>query len=195
MPTIVAALVILTALTLLNLLLTFGVIRRLREYAPLLDQSGPPVTLAVGTQVPDFTAQSADGAVVTAATLRGAGGLVMFLAPDCSGCQEQLPAVREKLTEAAASPLTILVVLTRLRPSSEPDDADAAELEEALRVVDQRAMIVHEPLDGPVQSTFQVAAFPAFYVVDDAGRVASAGNGAADLPRLSGVGDVVAAGR
>ncbi|MBE1491458.1 TlpA family protein disulfide reductase [Plantactinospora soyae] len=193
MRIVVAALVLLTALTLLNLLLTFGVIRRLRQ-SPMA-AGGPPHTLAVGAPVPEFTAPDAEGGTVTAAALRDGGGLVMFLAPDCSGCQEQLPAVREKLAEAADGALRIVVVLTRLRPSAEPDATAVAALEAALGIAPEQVILVREELDGPVQSAFRVAAFPAFYLFDDTGRVVHAGNGAADLPRLSPVAQVVTAGR
>jgi hypothetical protein len=49
-------------------------------------------------------------------------------------------------------------------------------------VAGSAALIVHEPLDGTLQTTFQVAAFPAFYLVDPDGKVAAASNGIADLP-------------
>ncbi|MEV4543206.1 peroxiredoxin family protein [Micromonospora echinaurantiaca] len=193
MPVVVAALVVLAVLALLNLLLTFGVIRKLREHTQELARARPPVTLPVGAQVPDFTAPTAGGDVVSIASLRASGGLVVFLAPDCSGCQEQLPAARSALAEALDTPVAVLVVLTRLRPAPEREDSERAELVTALGVLDSRAAIVHEPLDGALQSAFQVAAFPAFYLVDTDGRVAGVSNNASQLPDLSPRRDVVPA--
>ncbi|MGK5674299.1 peroxiredoxin family protein [Micromonospora sp. URMC 106] len=195
MPIVVAVLVVLTTLTLLNLLLTFGVIRKLREHTQELARARPPVTLSVGAQVPDFTAATAGGDVVSIASLRASGGLVAFLAPDCSGCQEQLPSTRSALAEALDTPMAVLVVITRLHPAPDRDDRERAELVAALGVEDSRAVIVHEPLDGALQSAFQVAAFPAFYLVDTDGRVAAASNNATQLPDLSPGRDVVSAGR
>ncbi|MCW3815091.1 redoxin domain-containing protein [Micromonospora sp. DR5-3] len=195
MPIVVAVLVVLTTLTLLNLLLTFGVIRKLREHTQELAAGRPPVTLSVGAQVPDFTASTDDGDVVSIASLRASGGLVAFLAPDCSGCQEQLPSVRSALAEALDTPAAVLIVLTRLQPAPDREDRERAELVAALGVLDSRATIVHEPLDGAVQSAFQVAAFPAFYLVDTDGRVAGVSNNASQLPNLSPGRDVVPAGR
>ncbi|MEU5942822.1 TlpA disulfide reductase family protein [Micromonospora sp. NPDC047548] len=195
MPIVVAVLVVLTTLTLLNLLLTFGVIRKLREHTQELAAVRPPVTLSVGAQVPDFTAPTADGDVVSIASLRASGGLVAFLAPDCSGCQEQLPSVRSALAEALDTPTAVLIVLTRLRPAPDRDDRERTELVAALGVRGSRAAIVHEPLDGALQSAFQVAAFPAFYLVDTDGRVAGVTNNATQLPDLSPGRDVVPAGR
>ena len=195
MSIVVAVLVVLTTLTLLNLLLTFGVIRKLREHTQELAGGRPPATLAVGAQVPDFTAPTAGGDMVSIASLRASGGLVAFLAPDCSGCQEQLPSVRSALAEALDTPTAVLIVLTRLRPAPDRDERERAELTAALGVLDSRAAIVHEPLDGALQSAFQVAAFPAFYLVDTDGRVAGVSNNADQLPDLSPGRDVVPAGR
>jgi hypothetical protein len=104
------------------------------------------------------------------------------MAPDCAACTEQLPAVRERLAATVGGPTAVLVVFTRLREATDPKDTSAAELAESLGVAGSAALIVHEPLDGPVQTTFQVAAFPAFYLVDPDGKVAAASNGIADLP-------------
>ncbi|GAB3804041.1 peroxiredoxin family protein [Micromonospora zhanjiangensis] len=193
MSVVVAAIAVLAILTLLNLLLTFGVIRKLREQE--LTAVRPPVTLSVGARVPDFTASTAGGDVVSVAALRPSGGLVAFLAPDCSGCQEQLPAVRSALAEALDTPMAVLVVVTRLRPESAHTDNEDTDLVAALGVADSRAAIVHEPLDGTLQSAFQVAAFPGFYLVDTDGRVAAVSNNAAQLPELFPGRDVVSVGR
>lgn len=197
MPIVVAVLVVLSTVTLLNLLLTFGVIRKLREHTQELAAVRPPVTLPVGARVPDFTASTVGGDVVSVDSLRASGGLVVFLAPDCSGCQEQLPSVRSALAEALDTPTAVLVVLTRLRPAPEPERADLerAELVAALEVDGSRAAVVHEPLDGALQSAFQVAAFPAFYLVDSDGRVSGVSNNAAQLPGLLPGRDVVSVGR
>ncbi|GLI02893.1 peroxiredoxin family protein [Phytohabitans aurantiacus] len=187
MPTIVAAIAVLTALVLLNLLLTFGVIRRLREHSEQLAANAPTRTIPVGATVPEFSATSERGDAVSTATLRGdgrggTGALVAFMAPDCPACAEQLPAVRERLATAVGGPTAVLVVFTRLRAATDPGDKSAAELAEALGVAGGPAVIVHEPLDGTLQTTFQVAAFPAFYLVDPDGKVAAASNGITDLP-------------
>lgn len=195
MPIVVAALVVLTTLTLLNLLLTFGVVRKLREHTQELAAARPPVTLTVGAQVPDFTAPTVGGDVVSTATLQASGGLVAFLAPDCSGCQEQLPSVRSALAEALDTPMAVLIVLTRLRPAPDRADHERADLIASLGVLDTRAAVVDEPLDEPLQSAFQVAAFPAFYLVDTDGRVAGVSNNAARLAHLFPGRDVVPAGR
>lgn len=188
MPVLVAAFAVLTVLVLLNLLLTFGVIRKLREHAQALAPVVPRTTLTPGAPVPDFAAPTDRGDVVSNATFRGTGGLVAFLAPDCPACAEQLPAVRSRLAEAASGPGAVVVVLTRMHPApSGPSAAGAtaaetAELIEALGVAGGPALIVREPLDGPAQTAFQVAAFPAFYLVDGDGRVEVATNAAARLP-------------
>jgi hypothetical protein len=176
MPIVVAAIAVLTALVLLNLLLTFGVLRRLREHAAQLAASAPPQTLAVGATVPEFTATTDRGEPVSTATLRSHGALVVFMAPDCTACTEQLPQVREKIAAANGA---VLLVITHLRT---PDDASARALAESLGATD----VVREPIDGPLQSAFQVAGFPSFYLVDPAGTVAAVTSSVDRLPQLVG---------
>lgn len=71
MPYLVAAVIIVAALCLLNLLLTFGVIRRLRREegcTPALEET---LILPVGAKVPEFTAVTTAGDPVSRTNLSG----------------------------------------------------------------------------------------------------------------------------
>ena len=59
MPVVLAALVIVGMLCALNLILTLGVIKRLREHAALL--AGGPPTIAVGEAIGEFSARTVQG--------------------------------------------------------------------------------------------------------------------------------------
>lgn len=66
MPLIIPALLLIGVLSVLNLLLTYGVIRRLRRHAALIEggamSGGPSMTLLEpGTTVGDFAVLTTDG--------------------------------------------------------------------------------------------------------------------------------------
>jgi hypothetical protein len=183
-PIVVAVLVLLTLLVLLDLLLTFGVIRKLREHTERLDLIPRDESHSVGTPAPAFSATTATGTTVSARLFDG-GGLAVFLAPDCPGCRSQLPDVRRKLAAAVAAAVPVLLVVTRLHPERDLGE-EAAETDEALAALDGRAVVVHEPLDGALQSAFKVANFPAFFRIGADGRIAVATNHATRLPDEAG---------
>src|SRR5690349_19483902 len=82
------------ALCLLNLVLTLGVVRRLREHAVLLAKlqpaAAPNPMLAVGEQVGSFETVTVDGHPVSRDALDGPTLLGIF-SPNCSACAERLP--------------------------------------------------------------------------------------------------------
>ena len=99
MPILIAAVVVVGCLCLLNLLLTFGVIRRLREHTSMLTGVGgsepPPIGLAAGKPPGAFSAVATSGEEVS-----GAAGLevVAFFSSWCSICPERVPPFVEYLS-------------------------------------------------------------------------------------------------
>jgi len=151
------------ALCALDLLLTFGVIRRLRQHTQLLAIQRsvlPDDALApVGTDV------SGSGLDLERETLVG------FVAPGCGPCEEQLPA----FVAAARGRDRVVAVV-----SGPADRAEAvvAQLREVAEV------IVEESADGVLQKVFGARAFPSYCLVKHnvvaatAGRVADLVGGA-----------------
>src|SRR5690349_17585185 len=91
------AVVIVGVMCLVNLVLTFGVIRRLREHTELLNQrivdraAAPgPIMLEPGGTVGDFSVTTTDGVGVSRSDLIGRR-LVGFFSPTCSACAENMP--------------------------------------------------------------------------------------------------------
>ncbi|MBO3736968.1 TlpA family protein disulfide reductase [Actinoplanes flavus] len=87
--------VVLGVVAVLNLLLTVGVIRRLKDHEQRFtelssDGGAPDAQPSVGTVVPDFTVATTTGGKVTGADLRD-GGLIGFFSVGCPPCAEQLP--------------------------------------------------------------------------------------------------------
>lgn len=162
MTYLTAAVVLVGAIAVVDLVLTVGVVRRLREHtAELTALRGPAAgaDLPAGSPVGDFTATSVTGRPVTRGTLTGSA-LVGFFSQGCPACAEQLP---DFVAHAAGGAVPALAVVAG-------DPAGVTETVQALRPV---ATVVVEPADGPVQRAFAVAGFPTFVLVED-GVVADA---------------------
>jgi hypothetical protein len=168
---VVAALVLVGAVAVLNLLLTVGVIRRLREHTEALKQlpgAGASRFLGSGTPLPPL-----DGVVtVEGAPVEASPVLVAFFSTTCDPCREKLPDLRDHLREVAAPAGDVLVVV-------EGAKAEAGDFLDALRGL---AQIVVEPELGPVAKSFAVDGFPTFYAVDPAGRIVVGSHDVPDLP-------------
>jgi thiol-disulfide isomerase/thioredoxin len=95
MPYVIAALVLVGGLCALDLLLTFGVLRRLRSHAEILRNRQPmgrfdPHQMA-GVAIPEFRATAVDGTVFDRSSLTTREHLVGFFTPRCGPCHEQAP--------------------------------------------------------------------------------------------------------
>ncbi|ANW22182.1 hypothetical protein [Streptomyces clavuligerus] len=162
MPYLIAAVVLLGALCLLDLLLTVGVIRRLRTQQgarTLRDQAPDDGMLPPRAIVGDFAATTVDGRSLTPADLRSPA-VVAFLNPGCAPCHEELPRVAAAL--AAAPGNGVLAVVAGGEPGE--DDTDLM-----LRELSPYGTVVHEGISGPLTEAFKVRAFPALCRVRRAG--------------------------
>src|SRR5258708_33673625 len=88
-----SAVALVGVLCLLDLVLTFGVIRRLREHTRLLAQAGPgrpPELLDPGASIGEFEAATIEGETLSLAALK-LETVVGFFSPTCKPCRELLP--------------------------------------------------------------------------------------------------------
>lgn len=170
MAVVVAALVLLGALTLFNLVLILGVLRRLREHSERLGLGGgqagtvggaADLGLEVGARPGAFQVTAVDGREVTSAMLDGPA-LVGFFAEGCAPCKDWLP----RFTEAARAAGRIVEsngtgvprVLAVVANAGAQPSALVAELRSGL---DDEAFVVREELGGPVSQAFKVLGYPA----------------------------------
>jgi hypothetical protein len=163
---LLVAVLLLTALTLLNLVVVLGVVRRLRSYEHRLgDMAEPPPvsTATLGEPVTDFAASTVDGRRVDRASLHGQT-LVGFFSPECPACHERLGDFR---AAAVRHPGDVLAVVV-------DDGGDATPLVGALTDTSGVAVVVEDP-EGPIARAFGVRGFPAFALVRDGGVVESVG--------------------
>ena len=171
MPFVVAALVLLGLVCVVNLVLTFGLIKRLREQAGTTAVAAEP-SLAIGPgDVPGaFMVSTLDGEPVTPDTV--AGRLVGFFASGCRPCQDALPAFAAHLGRLGDRRRTALAVVVEA-------GADVSHLVDPLRDL---VPVVVEPPMGPMAEAFRATGFPSFYVLDTTGTVTVSGHNWDRLP-------------
>jgi hypothetical protein len=168
-----AAVTIVGILCLLDLLLTFGVIRRLREHTSILAAAAGPaestIGLASGESPGDFTAATNSGEVMT-----GAAGLrmVAFFSSWCSACPERVPPFLEYVITHRIGRDSVLAVVAQ-------DSVTPAPYLDRLAEV---AQVCVEPSDGEIAKAFQVSGFPAFCLLDADGAITVSGYNPATLP-------------
>jgi hypothetical protein len=171
MTYLVGSVVLVGVLCVVDLVLTFGVIRRLRLHGTLLAGHTPhhaEETIPVGSVVGDFAVTTPDGERLTRADLTGRT-LVGFFAPDCAACHERVP---EFVDHAALFPGGVLAVAAGGPVETE---ALSATLGEVARVVVERH-------DGGLHTAFSVAGYPSLCLLDANSTVIASGTRMRDLP-------------
>jgi thiol-disulfide isomerase/thioredoxin len=172
MPILIAAVVAVGCLCLLDLLLTFGVIRRLREHTSMLTTAGgalePYVGLRAGESPGPFSAVTISGEVAGAAGLR----MVAFFSSWCSSCPEQVPPFVEYLIRHRIARDSVLAVIAGDNNAPPPYLDRLAEVTQACVVQD----------DSDIAKAFKVTGFPAFCLLDADGAVAASGYDPTTLP-------------
>lgn len=162
MAYLVVAVIVVAALGLVNLMLLYGVIRRLREHTELLSAKHGPAEpyqfgLAVGGEVGDFAVTTVDGVPVDRGSLAGPM-LVGFFTPSCQPCREQLPMFVRRASRYPGGRDRVLAVVTAA-------DTDAVDMVETLRTV--AAVVTVDGSDAGMTQAFQVTGFPAFFLLAD----------------------------
>lgn len=167
MSVLSTAVVLVGLIGLLNLVLSFGIIRRMREQAPQPQHQHPgrpvqdvrPTTLEDGEQVASVDAVTIDG---TAVQLPFPGrSLVGFFSPSCSTCREQIiPFVVIAERQPPGQPVLAVV-------AGPDEDGAAASYIEELLAGRSEVLIVREDDDGPVQKAFGIKGYPAFTLLQD----------------------------
>lgn len=163
MPYLIAGLVMVAMLCLVDLVLSLGVVRRLREHTErlnhLLADAGQRPSLTVGGVVADFSTTTVDGAGLCRDDLTGRS-IIGFFSPGCQPCADQLPAFERRGGEPGWDRVIAVVV-------GETDEG-----EEVVRLR-RLAEVVVEPHGGLVAGAFAVAGFPTIVELDDATVIAS----------------------
>lgn len=170
-PVLIAVVVLVGVVCLLDLVLTIGVIRRLREHTLLLSSprgfGNMPALAEVGQEIAEFETTTADGQSIDRSQLSGET-LVGFFTPRCQPCKEKLPDFVEFARSMPGGRERSFAAVVG-------DGDEAAEMVAALRPV---AQVSVEGQGGPMTTAFQVKAFPTVVKVapDGEGRVVVVNN-------------------
>lgn len=166
-----AAVVLVGGLGLLNLMVTFGVVRRLREHTATLEglvragaATGAGFTGDVpvpGRPVGAFDATTTDGEPLSLARL-AAHTAVVFLAPECGTCRAQLP---DLVGWAGSRERERVVVVV---------DGSVSDTGDLVGPLEPVARVIVDGAGTPVARAFGVTAYPAACVVSDGTVVAAA---------------------
>ncbi|WP_432989682.1 TlpA disulfide reductase family protein [Dactylosporangium sp. CA-233914] len=191
MPYLTAAVVLIGALTLLDLVLTLGVLRRLRDQAAGAAPSpAPTLSIGVGERPGGFLAASTRGEPVEPEALPGV--LVGFFSPDCTPCRERVPQFTAYAEQLQAGRDAVLAVVIDGGAGDEDGSAGAAGMVAAL---DGVARVIVEAPHGPVARAFGVTAYPMLCLLDGAGAVAVAGSDLSAFPATILGADLLRTGR
>lgn len=161
-PYLVASVVFVGVLCLLDLILTFGVIRRLREHTERLsllatEQSAmDSVMQGAGTEVGDFAAETLSGDQISRADLAG-DMLVAFFTPQCPACSERLPDFITRAKNMPGGRDRVLAIVVG-------SPTEVRDLCDRLAPV---AQVVRDSDAGPVTQAFGVQGYPAFALLRD----------------------------
>jgi hypothetical protein len=165
MPVLIAAVVAAGGLCLLNLLLTFGVIRRLREHTAILASIGGSEDvfgLQAGQSPGAFSAVTIAGNTVSnASSLR----MIAFLASFCSVCPERVPSFVEYVISHQIGRDSVLAVVA----------GDITGPPVYLDRLAGVAQVCFEPVGGEVGRAFGVRGFPVFALLDASGTLIASG--------------------
>ncbi|MBP2704100.1 hypothetical protein JOL79_09790 [Microbispora sp. RL4-1S] len=167
MPFLIALVALLAAVCLTDLLLTVGVIRRLRVHSELLSGSTRPQddpVMAPGGTVGPFSAVTVGGVEISDATLP-VPALVGVFSPGCPACAERLPLFAERARAFPGGREHVLAVLTGTEPEV------AAERDALVGV----ARVVIEPPGTGVSRALRVRGFPSFALLGAGGTVLASG--------------------
>ncbi|WP_097867852.1 redoxin domain-containing protein [Streptomyces sp. rh34] len=170
MSPLAAAVLAVGALAMVDLVLTVGVVRRLRDHSDLLRRTSVPAVgmpggmsgiAPVGTPVPSFTAGPPDSPVTDRDLTDGT--LVAFFSPTCEPCRDKLPGFVARYADRPEEARQVLaVVVDDSHGARDPHESgasgeDAGSMAAALSAV---VPTVQEPHDGPVTTAFAAKAFP-----------------------------------
>jgi hypothetical protein len=171
---------VLAFLVLVDLVLSFGIIRRLRQHDDAL--AGSHTThgsgLPAGSPVPEFaTASGTAGESISVGWFHDHTSLVAFHAENCGACEEQLPALRDGLRKLEGRGVRALIVVPNF------DKEATAKIDELTAAVGDLASIVSESPSGPLHSAFRVKSYPSHFIVGMDGAVAGHDHQVGDLLR------------
>lgn len=172
MGVLIAAVVVLTALVLFNLVLTMALVRRLRHLENPGQGGAFPAfpdleEVPAGRPVPEFTATTRDGVEISAKERLGDRAVYAFFDTSCGTCKKQLQPLVDFARQAGLAPEQVVAFVGHEDPEA---DADAY-----TSVLEGHATIVMQSLGDEVGLAFSPGGIPAVILADADGVVVRSG--------------------
>jgi hypothetical protein len=160
------AVVFIGLLCLFNLLLTVGVIRRLREYSEARPAAEPiSVKIAeVGSFPASFDVLLTDGSAFSS-DRPATWTIVAFFSDSCQACKKGLPTFVRRAKELHRDDQAIVSVVV----------GEGGSTEELVSALEPVSGVTVEPYNGPLAKAFDVGQFPALCMLDESGVVVATG--------------------
>lgn len=160
---LVASVVLLAVLVVANMLLTWGMMRRLRALQEQVAEGALPAPangLHPGDPAPDFSALTPAGDTVTRDEVVRGETVLVFMSPHCEACETHLPTVRQ-LGRAATGPAAVAVI-----------DGTREESGHLLDGLQGDVPVLFAPRGTTdLLERYQVFTYPSSYVVGADGRI------------------------
>ncbi|SDQ71070.1 TlpA family protein disulfide reductase [Thermostaphylospora chromogena] len=142
---------LLTISVVFNLLLTIGVIKRLREHTGLIEEmQGRRMDpgLSVGDEIGEFDEVSLQGDRLTPETIGERDTIVAFFSTDCHPCKEKVPSFVEFVRNQGLNPRDVLAVV--VGDEAQPFTSQLLPV----------ARVATEEINGAISRAFRVRFFP-----------------------------------
>lgn len=156
MPVLTAVVTLVGILCALNLVLTLGVVKRLREHTQLLGAAqGQPSQLEPGQEVGEFDTSSTLGEPLLRDLLSGPV-LFGFFSPTCEPCRDKLPRFVEFARQEPGGRSSVIATVV----------GDADETAEFVAELSDVAHVVVEESGGALATAFRIRALPSVLRAD-----------------------------
>jgi peroxiredoxin len=168
--------ILLWLVVLFNLLLTFGLVRRLGglQEATAAARSVRLGGMDAGLRAPDFTATTPDGTHVASAHLAGQPTVLGFFSPTCAACEDHLPDFAAFGRRAGEQGVRAVAVV----------DGDPAESAALRRAAGPSLRVLLAPRTrNALLDAYRVEAFPSYTAIGEDGVVAGSFGAVPDLDR------------
>ncbi|GAA0941974.1 TlpA family protein disulfide reductase [Virgisporangium aurantiacum] len=170
MPFLAAAVVLVGVLCIVDLLLTFAVLRRLREHTDQLGRlsgaggasTGVDRDRLMGRELPEFSATTVEGTAVSRESMTGEVELIGIFSPGCAPCHTQAPLFTEQAGRMAAGKTLALVA------------GSGSETEDLVQILKGATHVVLAPETMTVIKGLGIGAFPTFLRLDPGGAIVDA---------------------
>lgn len=175
MPYLVSAVALVATVSLLNLVLAMGIIRRLREHTALLqDSQAGQDLLAPGEILSDFTAHTITGDRFSRADLDG-DVAVAFFSPTCQPCQQVAPQFVQYAADLPAGRGRAIAAVIG-------EEADAADM---IAILSPAVQVVTGAEVDSLTRAFRPRGYPSVYWIGEGGAVVASGRSTSILPALA----------